>query len=57
MTILPADAVALVRQLAEHLEDLADSLHLADMVARDHDEVACFGCMCGFGHVTLLSWG
>lgn len=54
-TVLPADAVTLVGQLAKHLEDLADSLALTDVVTRDHDEVASFGCMCGC-HVHLLSW-
>ena len=54
MPVVPADAVTLVRQLAQHLENLADSLALTHMMARDHDEVASLGCVCGLVHGILL---
>ena len=55
MVVVPADAVALVRQLTQHFENLADSLRFTHVVSRDHDEVARFGCMCGSVHGILLS--
>jgi len=46
VVVVPADAVTLVRHLAQHLENLADSLRFAYVMARDHDEVSSSGCMC-----------
>jgi hypothetical protein len=54
VAVVPPDAVTLVGQLAQHLENLADSLRFTHVMTRDHDEVASFGCVCGSVHGILL---
>jgi len=56
--VVPVDAVVLGPVPGDHLEDLSDSLDLAQTVPRDDDEVASFGLartMISRGHVDLLS--
>ena len=55
VTVVPADAITLVWQLAHHLENLADSLRLTHAMARDHNQIANFGCVCSPVH-NILPW-
>jgi hypothetical protein len=54
MAVVPPDAVTLVRQLTQDLENLTDSLRFTDVMTRDHDGVASFGCVFGSVHGILL---
>jgi hypothetical protein len=53
-TVVPADTITLVWQLAHHLENLDHALRFTHAMACDHDEVASFGCVCGSVHDILL---
>jgi hypothetical protein len=53
--VLPANAITLVRHLADHLEDLAHPRRLTDAMTSDNDDVASLCCACGCGHVILLT--
>jgi hypothetical protein len=54
VTVVPADTVTLVWQLAHHLENFDDALRFTEAMARDNDVVAKFGCVCGSVHDILL---
>jgi hypothetical protein len=54
VAVVPTDAIAFVRQLAQHFENLAYSLRFTDVMTGDHNEVAGFGCVCSCGHGILL---
>jgi hypothetical protein len=43
VTVVPPDSVTLVGQLAQHLENFANSLRIAHVMAGDHDDVAGLG--------------
>jgi hypothetical protein len=55
VTVVPADAITPVWQLAHHLENLADPLRFTHAMARDHHEVSDFGCVCSSVH-DILPW-